>query len=427
MDISGEDWKKLVHCSGLLEWSMWEMWNNIKDRINIWVKIWYFSLGATLRMWIHSGLWLQNVWKYFPDIKDEVFEDFRNNPDYSIMLALTWLGSWSDLFENAWVDYEELSNWSFHLKWKFHFQWLTDEASHWIVLAKNKENPKEFKVFFVDTTKENQSIEIVEEYDMEMLNSITYWKNEIDAIVSIKNISTIIKWKYLKLIVQRMLLESRLQFSMMVEWSMKRVIDETKYKIWLREIADWKMEDNKVVQDRFSEIEIRYNIINLINKYLIYKEINLFEWKNDIVLANTSKAISTDYAVSVAKSAKILQWWAWFKDDNLVSNIEKDSKPFSIFEWNNDMLYSQLVREYKKWVKNISSEVNIWINLEKIKELKINDSLKWQIYANINILSYIYEMNLENEYQDEIKFLIKESKKIMIEADNLWNYFQLLK
>jgi transposase len=22
MDISGEDWKKLVHCSGLLEWSM---------------------------------------------------------------------------------------------------------------------------------------------------------------------------------------------------------------------------------------------------------------------------------------------------------------------------------------------------------------------------------------------------------------------
>lgn len=415
MDISGEDWQKFIHASWLLNWSMGEMWNDIKDRIDILSKISYFSMNTTLRTWIHTGLWLQNVAKYFPEIKDKVFGEFKDNLNYSIMLALTWLWSWSDLFKNIWVEYEEnQEDWTFHLKWITHFQWLTDEATHWIVLAKNKDNEKEFKLFFVDTTKENQSIEMLQEYNMEMLNSITYWKNEIDAIVSSENISTM-KARGLP----EMLKESRLQFPAMTVGAMKRIENETRYKIELRDIADWKMIENGTINDRFEEIKIRHNIIDLINKYLSYKNINLSDKKNDIILANTAKAISTDYTIESARSAKILQWWLWFKKNNLISNIEKDVKPFAIFEWNNDMLYSQLVREYRKWIKNINSKVDINFPLKNIKDLDINDSLKGQIYANINIMSYIYEMWLENEYENEIDFLFKECEKIMKEDRNL--------
>ncbi len=424
MDISGEDWQKLIHCTGLLKWSMWEMWNDIKDRIKQISKISYFSMNATLRTWIHTGLFLQNIAKYFPDIKNEVFDNFKNNQNYSGMLALTSLGSWSDLFENVWIDYEENEeDWTFHLKWEVHFQWLTDEASHWIVLAKNKNNSKEFKVFFVDTTKKNQSIEMSEEYNMEMLDSITYWKNEIDAIVLKENVSKMRVTRELPW----MLNDSRMQFPAMTVWAMKRIEDETRYKIELREIAWWKMIENRTIKDRFLEIGIRHNIVDILNKYLVFTKRDLSNKNNNIVLPNISKAISTDYILDSARSAKILQWWDWFKNDNLISNIWKDSWPFAIFEWNNDMLYSQIVREYKNKIELNWKMPFIWIGIENIKDLDLNNSMKWQIYAKLNIISMINEMWLRKEYKKEIEFLTEEIHQTIIKAKNVQPDFYLVK
>jgi len=67
------------------------------------------------------------------------------------------------------------------------------------------------------------------------------------------------------------------------------------------------MIENRTVKDRFSEIKIRHNIVDLLNRNLIHLNTDLSNEKNDLVLANTTKAISTDYIIESSRSAKILQ------------------------------------------------------------------------------------------------------------------------
>jgi len=61
------------------------------------------------------------------------------------------------------------------------------------------------------------------------------------------------------------------------------------------------MEKNDTVKDQLDEIKLRHSIVDMINKYLIHMEINLFEdnTRNE-GLSIIAKAISTEYTVSAA-------------------------------------------------------------------------------------------------------------------------------
>jgi len=225
-----------------------------------------------------------------------------------------------------------------------------------------------------------------------------------------------------------MLYDSRLQFPAMMVWSIQRIYDESTYKAWLRKISWWKMENNPVVQDQLEEIKIKHSIVDLINKYLVHTKINLFEDNTENEwLSIIAKTISTEYTISAGEIGKRLQGWLWFKETNIISNILKDAWPFSIFEWVNEMLYSGLVKIFEKktsnWNNNIQLndfiQIILWINLNDIKLLQVNNDIKWKIYSRISIISMIYEMNIENEYRKEVNFILNEIKSYILKATNI--------
>jgi len=437
--ISGEDWQKLMS-TWIANWSYWELWEYIEDRIKILSTISYYSLQATLRTGIHTWLFLQNINKYFPHLKDDSFEEFKNDPSLSWWLILTELSSWSDLLTNYKATYIENEDWSFTIEWLKHFQWLTNEASHWIALARNA-NGRWFRLFLIDKREENQNITMTEEYKCEWLKSITYWKNQINATVPKENVSQLISAKDLlglKTFVS-MLYDSRLQFPAMMVWSIKRIYDESVYQAWLRKISRWKMEENETVKDQLKEIKIRHSIVDLINKYLIYSKINLFEDNSENEdLSIIAKTISTEYTNSAAGIWKRLQWWWWFKQSNIISNIWKDAWPFSIFEWVNEMLYSWLVKIYEKRINSLEEysqyhciintmlKGNSWIELKDIQKLEINDDIKWKIYSRVSLILMINEMKLQESYASEIEFLLNEIKWFISKAKNIQTKFEIL-
>jgi len=440
MLISGKDWQKLMS-TWIVNWSYWEMWDDIKDRIAMISAISYYSLQATLRTWIHTWLFLQNINKFFPHLKYNLFEEFKNDPSLSWWLILTELSSWSDLLSNYETTYIENEDWSFTIKWLKHFQWLTNEASHWIALARNA-NGRWFRLFLIDTREENQDVTMTEEYKCEWLKSITYGKNEINATVPKENVSKLISTNdrmWLKTFVS-MLYDSRLQFPAMMVWSIKRIYDESVYKAWLRKISRWKMEENEAVKDQLEKIKIRHSIVDLINKYLVYSKISLFEDNSENEdLSIIAKTISTEYANSAIEIWKRLQWWWWFKQSNIISNIWKDAWPFSIFEWVNEMLYSQLVTIYERRINSLkeSSEYhyiintilkgNSWIELKDIQKLDINDDIKWKIYSRVSLILMINEMKLQESYTSETEFLINEIKWFISKSKNIKTTFEIIK
>jgi len=436
--ISGEDWQKLIS-TWIANWSYWEMWNDIKDRIDMISAISYYSLQATLRTGIHTWLFLQNIGKFFPHLKDDLFEEFKNDSSLSWWLILTELSSWSDLLTDYETTYIENENWSFTIQWLKHFQWLTNEASHWIALAKNS-NGRWFRLFLIDTREENQDVAMTEEYECEWLKSITYWKNKINVTLPKENVSQLISTNdrmWLKTFVS-MLYDSRLQFPAMMVWSIERIYDESVYKSWFRKISRWKMEENETVKDQLEEIKIRHSIIDLINKYLIYSKINLFEDNNENEdLSIIAKTVSTEYTNSAAEIWKRLQWWVWFKQSNIISNIWKDAWPFSIFEWVNEMLYSWLVKIFEKRINNLEDyspynniintmlKGNSWIELKDIQKLNINDDIKWKIYSRVSLILMINEMKLQESYTSEIEFLLNEIKWFISKAKNVKTSFEI--
>jgi len=433
--ISWEDWKKLIHTSGLTNWSMWKAWNNIEDRINSVKTISYFSIDASLRTWIHTWLFLQNIWKYFPNIKEKIFDEFSKNPDLSWWLALTELSSGTNLFSNFNTKYNDLWDWNFKIIWKKHLQWLSDEATHWIILAENKGKNWVFKLFYVDTRKENQNVEMVKERDMIDLDSITYWINKFDLIVSEKY-SADIDWRLRKNF-QSMLFESRMQFPAMLAWALERIYDESKMKSELRDIW-WKMNINNSVQTKLNDMKIYSSIVNLINDFLIFKKIKLNKdnYQNED-LSIISKAVSTEYMQKSWNLWIDLAWWLWFEKNNIVRQMTSSARPFTRFEWVNEMLYSKLPRLKKKHifkeevVNLINNEYSINIqnnknNKSDIFLLKLDDSIKWYILAKISIIEMIFEMWDEIWKKDEINFLLNEIWNEISKSKNIKTSFEFI-
>ena len=416
--ISWDDWKKLI-LTWISNWSYWEAWNNIEDRINMISTISYYSLQATLRTWIHTWLFIQNIGKFFPHLKDDIFKEFKKNPDLSWWLALTELTSWSDLINDFDTTYKQNEDWTYTIEWTKHLQWLTNEATHWIVLAKEKKWRK-FRLFLIDTRDENQNVDMIEEYDMRWLESITYWINNISATVPKENMSELLdKDATWSRTLTSMLYDSRLQFPCMITWAMQRIYDESIYKSKLTKISSkWNMIENPIVISQLFEIKTRTSIVDLINKYLIYKEINLFENNShNSDLSIIAKTISTDYILKAWEVAKNLQWWFWFKDSNIISNMIDDAWPFSRFEWVNEMLYSQLAVSFEKNNLDLLTSIDTIANinsLEDINNLWLNNFIKWQIYSRLHLISMINEMWLQNTHNDETLFLIKEINSFII-------------
>jgi len=68
------------------------------------------------------------------------------------------------------------------------------------------------------------------------------------------------------------------------------------------------MIDNEIIKDQLKEIKIRYNIVDLINKYLIFINLDLTKDNTEISdLSIVAKTISTEYILKSALVAKDLQ------------------------------------------------------------------------------------------------------------------------
>lgn len=420
--IPTEEWQKIIE-TGILNWSLWVTESkDIEDRIEILSTLSYYSLQWCLRVWIDTWLFIQNVVKFFPQ-KAKELDEFKTNSKLSWWIALTELSSGSDLLTNLETTYVENSDGTFTIEGRKHLQWLTKEATHWILLARDKKW-KSIKLFYLDTRKLWIDVTVSEEYKMSWLKSITYWINEIKATVSSDCVFEPLEddKKSILRSFGSSLFDSRIQFPAMASWYLERLYDESYYKANLRSIAWWKMIENECVKEKLWYIKWYHEIISEINRYLIIKKISLQENNKDKkALSIICKTLSTEYMVTSWAKARDLQWWDWFKQDNIVRSLAEDAWPFSRFEGVNEMLYSHLAHEYRR--KNITEGVSAKTldYLSDCKELKksleetsLTQENIWKIYSRVLLINMLFE--IESKQKNAFTILKEEIKQILILA-----------
>ena len=425
--ISSKEWESILE-SKVRNWSLWiTKSNHITQRIKILSTLSYYSLQTCLRVGIDTGLFIQNVMKFFPQKRDEV-KEFATNFKLSWWLALTELSSGSDLFTGVTTTYIKNSDGTYSIQWLKHLQWLTNEATHWIVFAR-EEWWKWIKLFYLDTRKSWVDVKMIKEYKMSWLKSITYWVNQIRATVWEDCVFTPLKWDKKSTLrsLKWSLIDSRTQFTAMWAGHLKRIYKESYYLTHLRDISWWKMIKNECVQEKMAYIEAYKNIVDNINKYEKHINLDLQANNKDLeALSIVCKTIWTEYMVKGWLKARDLQGWRWFTESNIVRWSTEDAWPYTRFEGVNEMLYSQLAHKYSK--NNIYDELTNEtkdilktnnIDMKFLEDSTLTKENIWQIYARI------YTINILNEIKVKTKncftILIEEIKQILIlkERDTL--------
>ena len=314
----------------------------VKECLGILDAASYESLPLALTLGINLALFLQPVTKYAEKtVKSDIFKRFLTQQNMGgLMITEPDFGSDALNMETTNVK----KNNHYHIKGIKHWQGLTGMADYWLMTSRQKneqgELGRDLDFFICDVQQPGQQIHVDEYYNNIGLYPIPYGKNIIDIHVpkqfKLKPESTGLK------LMMDLLHRSRFQFPGMAMGFIRRMLDEAIKQTTTRIVRGKPLFSLDQVKHQVGRIQSAFTICSA----MCSRSVDISGIENNLasmgIEANSIKAYITDLMQESAQTLTQLCGANGYKMENVGSRGIVDSRPFQIFEGNNDMLYTQI-------------------------------------------------------------------------------------
>ena len=393
------------------------------------VKIYDESLPLSLTFGINIALFLEPVAKYARQtVKENVFNRFLTQQNMG-GLMITEPDYGSDALNMQTSNIRKGS--FYHIKGTKHWQGLTGLADYWLITSRQKlengELGRDIDFFICDVQQPNQSIQIEEYYNNIGLYLIPYGKNIVDIQVpeqfKFEPESTGLN------IMMDLLHRSRFQFPGMGMGFIRRMLDEAISQCSSRIIGGKPLMALDQVQHQISRIQSAFTICSA----MCSKSADFSGIENNLasatVEANSMKAYITDLMQESAQTLTQLSGANGYKAESVGSRGIVDSRPFSIFEGSNEMLYTQIsvmvlklmnrqkTRNLSEFLMNYRLTKNVADNFKSILNFKIDLNIQQRknvdlgkIISRIVSANFVAELGIKGFRQDLIRNSIETIK-----------------
>ncbi len=337
--LPAEDWALLVRAGVLLptlpeehggRYSHVEMCRVVETTAE-----WNLALGVFVI--VNTALSLLPIVKWAgEEAKQEMLPLYAGGDPMMAGLAATEPGAGSALSSMT-TTFEEVDG-GYRIRGRKHWQALSSSAHWWLVVAKSTHH-REYGYFIVER---GEGFRCVQLYDALGLKLIDYGCNEIDAIVP----------RYRRIDAEEagvapvdLFLVSR---AMMVAASagfLRRISREAHAYVDGRHIGRKPQSKIRFVRYRLAAIDTSFTICEALNHYVQ----TALDFKTDMTPAfpavQALKVVVTDRMVNAAQSYQQLTGGEGYRcgsPSNIAGQAFLDSRVFTIFDGNNDMLCQQL-------------------------------------------------------------------------------------
>ena len=302
----------------------------------------YESLPLALTIGINLALFLQPVGKYAQEsIKADMFKRFLTRQNMGgLMITEPDFGSDALNMETSNVKTGD----KYHIKGTKHWQGLTGMADYWLMTSRQKNSDgtlgRDLDFFVCDVQQPGQQIHVEEYYNNIGLYPIPYGKNRVDIVVpeqfKLQPESTGLK------LMMDLLHRSRFQFPGMAMGFIRRMLDEAIKQTTTRIVGGKSLFSLDQVKHQVGKIQSAFTVCSA----MCSRSVDVSGVENNLatmgIEANSIKAYVTDLMQESAQTLTQLCGGNGFKVENVGSRGIIDSRPFQIFEGNNDMLYTQI-------------------------------------------------------------------------------------
>lgn len=325
----------------------------------------YESLALGLTFGINWGLFLQPVNKYANNkIKASIFKGFMVDKKMG-GLMITEPGHGSDALNMQTSFTEEKDH--YHLKGTKHWAGLTGWADYWLLTARRKTNSgelmRDIDFFICDNNKAGQIIEVEEYFENLGLYMIPYGRNKIDVKIprlyhlepETTGISMMLDTLH----------RSRLQIPAMAHGFIKRMLDEAIRHCETRFVGGKSLFNYDQVQQRLASIQSAFTISSAICAHSSDNAGVENDLSSQGLKANSVKTVATDMMQDAAQQLFQLVGAKAYTHGHIAGRAIVDSRPFTIFEGSNDILYAQISEAVVKLMKQ-AKENNLFQFLKNL-------------------------------------------------------------
>jgi alkylation response protein AidB-like acyl-CoA dehydrogenase len=296
---------------------------------------WNLALGVFVM--VNTALALLPVVKWAgEEAKQEMLPLFTGSDPLMAGLAATEPGAGSALSAMT-TTFEEVDG-GYRIRGRKHWQALSSSAHWWLVVAKNA-HCREYGYFIV---KRSEGFRTVQHYDALGLKLIDYGVNDIDVTVP----------RYRRINAEEAGLTSRDMFmvtrALMAATGsgfLRRISREAHAYVDSRQIGRKPQSEIGFVGYRLAAIDTSFTICEALNHYLQSR----LDFKADMTPAfpaiQAIKTVATERMVSAAQHYQQLTGGEGYRcgsPTNIAGQAFLDSRVFTIFDGNNDMLSQQL-------------------------------------------------------------------------------------
>lgn len=313
----------------------------------------YESIPLTLIFGINIALFLEPLAKYGDNApKEEIYQNFlQNGAMGGLMISEPNHGSDALNMTTQHTKNDDIVS----IKGTKHWQGLSGDADYWLVASREAKDSgglsRDISLFVTDNADPKQHIPLIERYENNGLNLISYGLNDVDVQVpaghELQPESTGIK------MLMDVLHRSRMQFPGMAMGFLKRALEETTEYCNNRLVRGKSLLQFDQVKHQLSQLQSAFTICSAMCKRSteisgVTENVSLLGLE-----ANTIKARVTDLMQSGAQTMTQLFGSSGYKITNRGSRGIMDSRPFQIFEGPNEMLYSQISEAVTKQMQKM--------------------------------------------------------------------------
>ncbi len=386
--LSRETWEHLVRNGALLTYlpeSHGGRPSNMEENLKLLSKASYHSLPLSLMVGIVGGLCIDPVKKYAQeDIKKEFLDDIAQGKTSAFAITEPDFGSDAFHMQTSFENTPEGVN----IQGTKHWQGLSSEDTDWwIIAAREKRDDASLgsSLHFFLHKNEDKNIRTTP-YETQGLWMIPYGKNEIDITVPAENKLETEDRKGLRMLLN-MLCTSRLQFPGMAQGFLQRNYEEALAHTQKRMIQDKPLLSYDQAEFRVAQLQTWSALCDDICTFL-GKNIDLSQDLSDsLILANSMKALMTDYMQESAQSFQQLMGSHGYEKHSRASKATADSRPFQIFEGPNDILYSQITEALIRNMRREQAPLSDYLATLKETQQGITnfyDDLNFHIDGNLS-------------------------------------------
>lgn len=318
----------------------------------------YESLSLGLTFGINWALFLQPVNKYANNkVKSSIFRGFITDKKMG-GLMITEPGHGSDALNMQTSFTEEKEH--YHLKGTKHWAGLTGWADYWLLTARRRtpggELMRDIDFFICDNNKPGQIIEVEEYFESLGLYMIPYGRNKIDV-----RIPRLFRLEPETTGVSMMLdtlHRSRMEIPAMAHGFIKRMLDEALNHCKTRFVGGRSLFNYDQVQQRLAAIQSAFTISSAMCAHSSDHACVEKDLAPHGIKANSFKTVATDLMQDSAQQLFQLVGAKAYRNNHIAGRAIVDSRPFTIFEGSNDILYAQITEAVVKLMKQ-AKEINL--------------------------------------------------------------------